>query len=126
MHIKFRLSGAKMVLDTTICDKVCQWIVVGQWFSPGTPVSSTKKTDRHDITEILLKVALNTINHKKNGCSRIKFKYRLSKDLLTLAILISVWKTYRPGDGLKLVFQEHGELSGSEIVLKSSSKNIYL
>jgi hypothetical protein len=28
---------------------------------PGTPVSSTYKTDRHDITEILLKVALNTI-----------------------------------------------------------------
>jgi hypothetical protein len=28
---------------------------------PGTPVSSTNKTDRHDITEILLKVALNTI-----------------------------------------------------------------
>jgi hypothetical protein len=26
------------------------------------PVSSTNKTDHHDITEILLKVALNTIN----------------------------------------------------------------
>jgi hypothetical protein len=31
------------------------------WFSPGTPVSSTNKADRQDITEILLKVALNTI-----------------------------------------------------------------
>ena len=31
-------------------------------FSPGTPVSSTNETDRLDITEILLKVALNTIN----------------------------------------------------------------
>jgi hypothetical protein len=31
------------------------------WFSPGTPVSPTNKTDRHDITEILFKVALNTI-----------------------------------------------------------------
>ena len=28
-------------------------------FSPGIPVSSTNKTDHHDITEILLKVALN-------------------------------------------------------------------
>jgi hypothetical protein len=27
----------------------------------GTLVSSTNKTDRHDITEILLKVTLNTI-----------------------------------------------------------------
>jgi hypothetical protein len=30
--------------------------------SPGTLVSSTNKTDCHDITEILLKVVLNTIN----------------------------------------------------------------
>jgi hypothetical protein len=33
-----------------------------RWFSPHTLVSSTNKTDRHDITEILLKVAFNTIN----------------------------------------------------------------
>jgi hypothetical protein len=44
--------------------KVCQWLATGRWFSPGTPVSSTKRTDRHDITEILLKVALNTITNK--------------------------------------------------------------
>jgi hypothetical protein len=36
--------------------------MTGRWFSPGTPVSSTNKTDHHYITEILLKVALNTIN----------------------------------------------------------------
>ena len=36
-------------------------IYAGRWFSPGTLVSSTNKTDRHDITEILLKVTLNTI-----------------------------------------------------------------
>ena len=46
---------------TTLCDKVCQWLVTGRWFSPRTPVSSFNKTYRHDITEILLKVALNTI-----------------------------------------------------------------
>jgi hypothetical protein len=27
-------------------------------FSPGTPASSTTKTGRHDIAEVLLKVAL--------------------------------------------------------------------
>ena len=32
------------------------------WFSPGTTVSSTNKTDSHDIADILLNVALNTIN----------------------------------------------------------------
>jgi hypothetical protein len=38
------------------------YFLSGQWFSPGTLVSSTNKFDRHNITEILLKVALNTIN----------------------------------------------------------------
>jgi hypothetical protein len=36
--------------------------MTGRWFSPGTPVSSTNKSNRHDKTEILLKGALNTIN----------------------------------------------------------------
>jgi hypothetical protein len=46
---------------TTLCDKVCQWLATGRLFSPSPPVSATNKTDRHDITEILLKVALNPI-----------------------------------------------------------------
>jgi hypothetical protein len=33
----------------------------GQWFSTGTTVSSTNKTDHHDLTEILLKVVLTNI-----------------------------------------------------------------
>ena len=53
------------VFDTTLCDKVCQWLATGRWFSLGTPVSSTNKTDRHDITEMLLKVALIIIKPTK-------------------------------------------------------------
>jgi hypothetical protein len=43
-------------------DKVYQLLAHGRWFCLGTPASSTAKTGRHDITEILLKVALNTKN----------------------------------------------------------------
>jgi hypothetical protein len=35
--------------------------MAGRWFSLGTLVSSTNKTNHNDITVILLKVALNTI-----------------------------------------------------------------
>jgi len=56
---------------TTLCDKVCQWFVTGWWFSPGSPVSSTDKTDRHNITEILLKVSLNTIKQTNKHKSLI-------------------------------------------------------
>ena len=34
--------------------------------SPSIPASSTTKTGRHDIVDILLKVALNTINKSIN------------------------------------------------------------
>jgi hypothetical protein len=53
------------VLDTTLCDQVCLRLTTGQWFSHGTPVSSTNKTDRHDITDIFLKVVLNIITLNK-------------------------------------------------------------
>ena len=33
---------------TTLCDKVCQWLATGRWFSPGGPVSFKNKTDRQD------------------------------------------------------------------------------
>jgi hypothetical protein len=46
-------------------DKVYQLLAHGRWFSPGTLASSTTKTGRHDIAEILLKVALNIINQIK-------------------------------------------------------------
>jgi hypothetical protein len=39
-------------------DKVYQLLAHGRWFSLCTPASSTTKTGRHDIAEILLKVAL--------------------------------------------------------------------
>ena len=62
---------------TTLCDKVCQWLATCGWFSLGRPVSSTNKTDRHDLTEILLKVALNTIKQTTltNKKSHVIFLY---------------------------------------------------
>jgi len=44
-------------------DKVYQLLAHGRWFSQGTAASSTTKTGRHAIAEILLKVALK---HKKS------------------------------------------------------------
>ena len=54
---------------TTLCDKVCQWL-------PGPLVSFTNKANRHDVTEILLKVALNTIKQTNKSIS-----YNVFEDL---------------------------------------------
>ena len=53
---EFEPRSCQGVLDATLCDKVCQLLVTGWWFSLGTLVSST------NITVILLKVALKAIN----------------------------------------------------------------
>jgi hypothetical protein len=61
---------------TAACDKVYQLLADGQWFSPGTPVSSITKTGHHDIAEILLKVALNHQNQSINqSIMKIKHLY---------------------------------------------------
>jgi hypothetical protein len=51
-------------------DKVYQLLAHGRWFSLA---SSTTKTGRHDIAEILLKVALNTINKSINQSINTQF-----------------------------------------------------
>ena len=63
------------VLDITLCDKSLSGTCgrAGWWFSPGTLVSSINETDRHDVTEILLTVGLNTIT--------LALTYELENDL---------------------------------------------
>ena len=53
--------------------KVCQWFETDLWFSTGPLVSSINKTDRHNITEILLKVALSTIKPNQTNPQNFNF-----------------------------------------------------
>ena len=75
------------------CYKVCQWLVIGRWFSPGPPVTFTNKTDRHDVTEISLKVALNTINQTKprDQCA----KYGFIRGEITADVMCYIIRHYR-------------------------------
>ena len=68
---------------TTLCDKVCQWLATGRWFSPYPSVSSTNKTDRYDIIEILLKVALKTIKQTNKRTNKQTINSRLLISPLT-------------------------------------------
>jgi hypothetical protein len=67
----------------------------GQVFSPGTVVSSTNKTDRQETTEILFKVALNTIN-QPDQLQNKRFSYELT-DGWQVVDDIEAWTT---DDGL--------------------------
>ena len=59
---EFESRSWRGVLNTTLCVKVCQRLAAGRWFSPDTQISSTNRTDRHDITELLLKAKHHNSN----------------------------------------------------------------
>jgi hypothetical protein len=99
-------------------DKVYQLLAHGRWFSLGTPASSTTKTGRHHLTEILLKVALSTKNqsinlltsdHKSNTTKkRIWFKYTSNRNLVEL---------YKPGLSIFFKCTSTSLFTGNKILL---------
>jgi hypothetical protein len=116
---EFEPRSWRGVFDATLCDTVCQWPATGRWFSPGTPVSSTNKTDRHLITEILLKVALRTIkptdqlkqSHKTN---LILFSCKV-RDLISMRL-----KLYRNEGGMWQHFECYLKSMDIRVVMKQS------
>jgi hypothetical protein len=70
-------------------DQAYQLLTHVWWFSPGTPASSTTKTGRHDIAEILLKVVLK--HQKSINQSDIILKIVYQTDVL---IHLAVFSAY--------------------------------
>jgi len=69
---------------TAASDKAYQLLAHGRWFSPSTPASSTTKTGRHDIAEILLKVALK---HQKSKLNQSNLLEVQETQVLTLLVI---------------------------------------
>jgi hypothetical protein len=66
-YVKNRKLSTLCFNSFHILSLLYNYLVTGRrWSSQGTPGSSISKTDRQDITEILLKVSLNTITFEQN------------------------------------------------------------
>ena len=63
---EFESSRWRGVLDTILSDWVCQWFATGLLFSPGTPVSSTNKTDRHIFNWHIVESGIKDHNNNLN------------------------------------------------------------
>ena len=97
--------------------KVCLWLATDRWFSPGTPVSSINKIDHHDIAEILLKVAFNTINqsnpvhygNKWHSSSKVFERFAEHETIIRPAISITLQQfNYKVGKSeKKIIFQSY-------------------
>ena len=82
-------------------DQVYQLLAHGLWFSLGTAASSTTKTGRHDIAEILLKVALK--NQKiKSIILKGKTKSAINKEPHWIWIMEILTKTYKKSSFIKI------------------------
>ena len=94
-------------------DKVYQLLANGRWFSPGTPASSTTKTGRHDIAEILLKKALNTkkiYKIKSNGQSFILEQCFNTEKPLT-QMTLHEWTTTQPTKWIQTLVTDPAQLN---------------
>ena len=97
-------QNGKICQTTRTFESIFSYAYVTGWqFSLGTPVSSTNKTECHDITKILLKVALNSINQPFKCMRKIKYiprgrndrvirrkhRYKDTNHLLTFVTVLS-------------------------------------
>jgi hypothetical protein len=57
----FESRSWQSVLNTSLCGENCQLLPAGRLSSVGNSASFINSTDHHDVTEIVLKVALSTI-----------------------------------------------------------------
>ena len=62
MHMNSKVVNSNPAHDEVQYFVILSLSVTCDRFSPGTPISSTNKTDRRDITEISLKRVLKTIS----------------------------------------------------------------
>jgi hypothetical protein len=90
-YCEFEPRSWRGILDTTLCYIVCQWLATGRCFSPGTPVCSTNKSDLHDITDILLKVELNTIYQPNKSNILVVLVFLFSN---ILVVILVFWLLY--------------------------------
>jgi hypothetical protein len=82
---------------TTIQSFMFFWLATGQWFSLGPPVSSTNKTDCHNIAEILLKVALKypkSIKSNRSGRCVQHYVIKFVSDLHQVGFPIGCWNCF--------------------------------
>jgi len=88
---------------TTLCDKVCQWLAAGRLFSLGPPVSTTNKT------EILWKVALNTIKPNQNKLHYLVIEWMLFNatwPIFSCFIARTNYNQWNDDDGICFVIEQ--------------------
>ena len=69
--LMFSISGILFSTDV--------WLATDRRFSP---ISTTNKTDRHDLAELLFKVALNTIKQNQTKDVLSYYKIKIVKDVI--------------------------------------------
>ena len=90
---EFESRSWRGVLDTILCDKICQWLAKVRWFLPGIPVSSTNKTGRHEI-QGSWNIAESSVKHHNPNIHIANISYQgKTPILLTMSVLDQDYST---------------------------------
>ena len=82
----------RVVLDTTLYDKYVSDFAAGRRFSPGTPVSSTNKTDCHNTLYNLNIVESGIKHHNPTPSKCLWYIYCLYKTCICLHSWNKIWQ----------------------------------
>ena len=99
LSCEFEFYWWRGVLDTTLYDKICQWLATGQ----STLVSPANKADYHDIADIMLKVSLNQSMHQRQILFHVP-RAEYSINSLRTTIRFKCWKGVISISGGKFIF----------------------
>ena len=94
-----------IMVRCTLCEKVCQSLAAGQWFSPGTPASFTNKTDFNDWN-----IGVN--HHNSNPFSSLN---RNKRDVEVWSIVIDQSRNKSDVDVWSIIIELHTNKSDVEV-----------
>jgi hypothetical protein len=86
-----------IMVRCTLCEKVCHSLAAGQWFSPGTPVSFTNKTDFYGCN-------IDVNNHSSNPFSSL---HRNKSEVEVWSIVIKLHRNKGDVEVWSIVIELH-------------------
>jgi hypothetical protein len=130
--LEYEFRSLRGVLNTTLCVKFVSDLQQISGF-PGTLLSSSNKTDRHGITELLLKMAFNITTHNTHSMhqntwrQKIKLKHvhSTSKYLFRSQVVHSI--TNSEGNSAQSFFYIYGNVRPNclQKILQNTLRTIF-
>ena len=90
LKLGVRIPVMVKCLDTTLSDKICQWLTTCRWFSPGTPVSCANNNWPPRYNWNIIK---SGVKHHNPNHYTLYYNFIYLRPLFSIALIVEVAKT---------------------------------